>query len=109
MQRVRSFFSNVLHLASSRLTRDAAGRAYAWPMMTNQSDAPSMRPGQAGQSQDRGDGQPHLRAPRARAGGATDGVPPLCWPFPPGSQNNTDKAVKLKPYVPPKRRSLNQY
>lgn len=36
-------------------------------------------------------------------------VPPLCWPFPPGSQNHTDKAVKLKPYVPPKRRSLNQY
>ncbi len=34
---------------------------------------------------------------------------PLCWPFPPGSQNHTDKAVKLKPYVPPKRRSLNQY
>ena len=34
---------------------------------------------------------------------------PLCWPFPPGSQNQTDKAVKLKPYVPPKRRSLNQY
>lgn len=33
----------------------------------------------------------------------------LCWPFPPGSQNHTDKAVKLKPYVPPKRRSLNQY
>lgn len=36
-------------------------------------------------------------------------VPPLCWPFPPGSQNHTDKAVKLKPYVPPKRRSLNQF
>jgi hypothetical protein len=33
----------------------------------------------------------------------------LCWPFPVGSQNNTDKAVKLKPYVPPKRRTLNQY
>ncbi len=36
-------------------------------------------------------------------------VPPLCWPFPPGSQNHTDKAVRLKPYVPPKRRSLNQF
>lgn len=36
-------------------------------------------------------------------------VPPLCWPFPPGSQNHTDKAVKLKPYTPPKRRSLNQF
>lgn len=33
----------------------------------------------------------------------------LCWPFPAGSQNDTDKAVKLKPYVPPKRRTLNQY
>lgn len=32
-----------------------------------------------------------------------------CWPFPPGSQNHTDKAVKLKPYVVPKRRTLNQY
>lgn len=37
------------------------------------------------------------------------GTVPLCWPFPAGSQNHTDKAVKLKPYVPPKRRSLNQY
>lgn len=36
-------------------------------------------------------------------------VPALCWPFPPGSQNHTDKAVRLKPYTPPKRRSLNQY
>ena len=34
---------------------------------------------------------------------------PVCWPFPQGSQNDTDKAVKLKPYVPPKRRTLNQY
>ena len=34
---------------------------------------------------------------------------PVCWPFPAGSQNATDKAVKLKPYVPPKRRSINQY
>jgi hypothetical protein len=33
----------------------------------------------------------------------------VCWPFPAGSQNDTDKAVKLKPYVPPKRRTLNQY
>lgn len=33
----------------------------------------------------------------------------LCWPFAAGSQNDTDKAVKLKPYVPPKRRTLNQY
>ncbi len=32
-----------------------------------------------------------------------------CWPFPAGSQNDTEKAVKLKPYVPPKRRTLNQY
>jgi hypothetical protein len=31
------------------------------------------------------------------------------WPFAAGSQNQTDKAVKLKPYVPPKRRGLNQY
>jgi hypothetical protein len=36
-------------------------------------------------------------------------VPPLCWPFPPGSQNRTEKSVKLKPYTPPKRRSLNQF
>jgi hypothetical protein len=36
-------------------------------------------------------------------------VPPLCWPFPPGSQNQTDKAVRLRPYTPPKRRSLNQF
>ena len=41
-------------------------------------------------------------APRER-------VPALCWPFPAGSQNHTEKAVKLKPYVPPKRRSLNQF
>ena len=34
---------------------------------------------------------------------------PVCWPFPAGSQNDTDKAVKLKPYVPPKRRTLNQF
>jgi len=34
---------------------------------------------------------------------------PVCWPFPAGSQNDTDKAVKLKPYMPPKRRTLNQY
>jgi hypothetical protein len=34
---------------------------------------------------------------------------PLCWPFPLSSQNHTDKAVKLKPYEPPKRRSLNQF
>ena len=34
---------------------------------------------------------------------------PVCWPFPAGSQNATDKAVKLKPYVPPKRRSINQF
>jgi hypothetical protein len=34
---------------------------------------------------------------------------PLCWPFPQSSQNHTDKAVKLKPYEPPKRRSLNQF
>lgn len=36
-------------------------------------------------------------------------VPAFCWPFPAGSQNHTEKAVKLKPYVPPKRRSLNQF
>ena len=49
---------------------------------------------------------------RAAASGTTPSkmpTVPLCWPFPPGSQNHTDKAVKLKPYVPPKRRSLNQY
>lgn len=41
---------------------------------------------------------------------AGEGVGALpCWPFPVGSQNDTDKAVKLKPYVPPKRRTLNQY
>ena len=34
---------------------------------------------------------------------------PVCWPFPEGSQNDTDQAVKLKPYVPPKRRTINQY
>ncbi len=34
---------------------------------------------------------------------------PVCWPFPAGSQNATDKAVKLKPYLPPKRRSINQF
>lgn len=45
------------------------------------------------------------RAPQERAAR----VPPLCWPFPPGSQNHTDKAVRLKPYTPPKRRSLNQF
>lgn len=39
----------------------------------------------------------------------TQTVPPLCWPFPPGSQNRTEKSVKLKPYTPPKRRSLNQF
>jgi hypothetical protein len=33
----------------------------------------------------------------------------VCWPFPAGSQNDTDKAVKLKPYAPPKRRTLNQF
>jgi hypothetical protein len=33
----------------------------------------------------------------------------LRWPFPAGSQNATDKAVVLKPYVPPKRRGLNLY
>lgn len=34
---------------------------------------------------------------------------PLCWPFPADSQNATDKAVKLKPYLPSKRRTFNQY
>ncbi len=33
----------------------------------------------------------------------------LCWPFPAGSQNDTEKAVQLKPYAPLKRRTLNQY
>lgn len=50
----------------------------------------------------------HAVQPADGAASATVMVP-LCWPFPPGSQNHTDKAVKLKPYVPPKRRSLNQY
>ena len=40
---------------------------------------------------------------------SSDANEALCWPFPAGSQNDTDKAVKLKPYVPPKRRTLNQY
>lgn len=41
--------------------------------------------------------------PSAKAG------PAPRWPFAAGSQNQTEKAVKLKPYVPPKRRGLNQY
>ena len=52
------------------------------------------------------------RRARAFASGAVarDTQPaPVCWPFPAGSQNDTDKAVKLKPYVPPKRRTLNQF
>ncbi len=44
-------------------------------------------------------------SPQAKPGHET----PPRWPFPAGSQNDTDKAVKLKPYVPPKRRTLNQY
>ncbi len=51
--------------------------------------------------------QGHKSTPLAQA--LLPVVPPLCWPFPPGSQNHTDKAVRLKPYVPPKRRSLNQF
>lgn len=51
---------------------------------------------------------------RARASASVDDShdtppAPVCWPFPAGSQNDTDKAVKLKPYVPPKRRTLNQF
>ncbi len=49
--------------------------------------------------------RPAARTPHRPPGSAA----PLCWPFPPGSQNHTDKAVKLKPYTPPKRRSLNQF
>jgi hypothetical protein len=51
----------------------------------------------------------HDAAPEAkpRAEQSSSALP--CWPFPVGSQNHTDKAVKLKPYVPPKRRTLNQY
>ncbi len=48
-----------------------------------------------------------------RPAGRSDPPPPatpaLSWPFAPGSQNHTDKAIRLKPYTPPKRRSLNQY
>jgi hypothetical protein len=53
--------------------------------------------------------------PRRARASASDADPrdthqvPVCWPFPAGSQNDTDKAVKLKPYVPPKRRTFNQY
>ena len=50
------------------------------------------------------------RRARASDGASRDTRPvPVCWPFPEGSQNATDKAVKLKPYVPPKRRSINQF
>ncbi len=48
-----------------------------------------------------------VRATNALAASSANAA--LCWPFPAGSQNDTDKAVKLKPYVPPKRRTLNQY
>ena len=56
------------------------------------------------------DGVPAQAAP-AQTGGtpAAAQAAPLCWPFPPGSQNHTDKAVRLKPYVPPKRRAMNQF
>lgn len=53
--------------------------------------------------------------PRRARASASDPGPrdthpaPVCWPFPAGSQNDTDKAVKLKPYLPPKRRTLNQF
>ena len=48
--------------------------------------------------------------PRAKSSQDTDKANAAqCWPFPAGSQNDTDKAVKLKPYVAPKRRTLNQY
>ena len=40
---------------------------------------------------------------------AKPAVPPLCWPFPPGSQNHTEKAIKPRPYTPPKRRSLHPF
>ena len=50
------------------------------------------------------------RRARASDGASRDAhLAPVCWPFPAGSQNATDKAVKLKPYVPPKRRSINQF
>lgn len=45
----------------------------------------------------------------AEANAGTNAGPAPRWPFAAGSQNQTDKAVKLKPYVPPKRRGLNQY
>jgi hypothetical protein len=59
--------------------------------------------------------QDSKRSPRASAANTPNSLPTskpntaLCWPFPAGSQNDTDKAVKLPPYVPPKRRTLNQY
>ncbi|MES2978180.1 MAG: hypothetical protein V4731_07140 [Pseudomonadota bacterium] len=31
-----------------------------------------------------------------------------CWPFPPGSQNDNDRAVKVKPLVPASR-NFNHY
>ncbi len=52
------------------------------------------------------DGKPRARS--TTKGESSEAALP-CWPFPVGSQNDTDKAVKLKPYVPPKRRTLNQY
>ncbi len=54
------------------------------------------------------DGKPRARSSAKSDSQSQQGALP-CWPFPVGSQNDTDKAVKLKPYVPPKRRTLNQY
>jgi len=59
--------------------------------------------------------QDSKRSPRGSTAHARNSPPTgssnaaLCWPFPAGSQNDTDKAVKLPPYVPPKRRTLNQF
>ena len=61
-----------------------------------------------GQDEEESDRLAWLRQPQDMLQAAPQ-VVPLCWPFPPGSQNRTEKAVPLKPYVPPKRRSLNQY
>jgi hypothetical protein len=55
------------------------------------------------------DAEANDRKPASKQGTHNAAPSALCWPFPAGSQNNTDKAVKLKPYVPAKRRTLNQY
>ena len=70
---------------------------------TKRGDLPSETKPRAGRSAAKGGD----RDDAPEAGQGSGALP--CWPFPVGSQNDTDKAVKLKPYVPPKRRTLNQY